>query len=308
MRALSSRAGHNREARLQAWQLVAHVALVGACHRRAPRYVLVLVQGNPTRGRLVRVLFLLVPVGHQLVPVPRVAPPQHRIRHVVGVRLPLGHLEPGAGRLGAGRKARVHLGPEHRQSGARGRAHHKVARGVGVDDVGGGAAVGDVALDDVARHGLLPQDAQRRVCRDEGVQGVDAQPRVGGGVGLAAKVLDAEAGVGGGTDEGGVGGDARVGEQADVGLVVAVGAGFDELDLAAAAFLGGGAVEDDFAATARAVLLQDVGGRKGAGQRGACDKVVAAGMADADEGVELNVEGDHGALVAGIVDSDPSRC
>jgi hypothetical protein len=42
-----------------------------------------------------------------------------------------------------------------------------------VDDIGSEAAVGDLALDDIAWLGLLAQDGDCVVGRDEGVEGID---------------------------------------------------------------------------------------------------------------------------------------
>ncbi|KAF7532860.1 hypothetical protein G7054_g7561 [Neopestalotiopsis clavispora] len=145
------------------------------------------------------------------------------VGHVVGVRLALGDLERGARRGGAGLEARRDLPPERLEPRLRVGAHDPVARRVGVDDVGPGAAVGDVALDHVPRHGLLPQHRDGRVRRHHGVEGVDTEPGAGRGVGLAPKVLHLEHVVGRRAHQGAVSGDARVRDEVKVHGVVLVG-------------------------------------------------------------------------------------
>ena len=136
------------------------------------------------------------------------------------------HRRPRRGRAGV--EAPLHLLPEDPQSLLRQGAHDEDPGRVGVDDVRRAAAVRDVPLDDVARHGLLPQHAERVVGRDQGVERVDALPGGGGGVGGFAEIRDLEVDVGGCADEDRVRGFARVGDQVYVDCVGGVGACFEE--------------------------------------------------------------------------------
>ena len=155
-----------------------------------------------------------------------------------------------------------------------------------------GAAVGDDAVDAAVRAHLLAQHADGVEGLDAGVQGVDARPRVGGGMRGPARVLE------GGT---------RDAEQVRVeqGAVEAVDhhgtvhvledSRLDEPDLSGAALLGWRA--DDLDASLREPGLHCRQRRARARARRR-DHVVAAGVPDAGQRVVLAEDGDGGPVAS----------
>ena len=138
------------------------------------------------------------------------------------------------------------------------------------------------------------------VKEDERVQGVDPFPRCGRGMGLLAEVFDDECAPGQGLADDRVQ-SVRVDLEDDVGILEH--AVLDHLDLAAAPFLGRRADDLDRALDFRTDdgLEDDGGVRPGGG-----DDVVAAGVAEAGEGVHFGRER-HPGPVGGQPGNGPER-
>jgi hypothetical protein len=208
----------------------------------------------------------------------------------VGVHLGVGlmageHVQGGAGGQGSGLEAAQDLVPHDGEGGDVAPADHVLGFGVGGHHVGGVSAVGDDPVDLVEVVDVLAEQSHAHLGHGEGVEGVDAQLGIGGGVRLLARVTDAELL---GRDHRPVGNveRRRVGHHGQVGA--GEGAPVQEQDLSAAALLGGGAHHRDG--------QTDVVGHGGQGQggphRGGRDHVVAAGVADLGQGVVLGAHGD----------------
>ena len=212
--------------------------------------------------------------------------PQRRVLDVVPAILQAGAGGRRAG-LEAGDDASLQVLQVRLVFGAR----QKDGRRVVGHDVRHLAAVGDDAVDAGAVADVLSQGGDGVVGDDNRVEGVDARFRPAGGVRLFAEVLDAHGGAG----EGGRQGDVarpRVDEHCRVELVE--GAATGHYRLAAVDLLRRRADGRD----APARLRQNATHRdRGAGRAGG-DEVVAAGVAEAAEGIVLGEEGDARSLFA----------
>ncbi len=98
-----------------------------------------------------------------------------------------------AGRDGAGLEAAFDALGQIIEAIARVRADHEGRGCMSRNDVRGVAALGHDAVDPIARGDLLPQRADRDLRDRKGVGGIDAELRVGGGMGFAADVGHASA-------------------------------------------------------------------------------------------------------------------
>jgi len=254
-----------------------------------------------SRQKVRRLTIRNIPLGHGLHVrrAQRLARPDIRIR----IQRLNAHLAPRSKRRAF--KAPLHSLPEGLRARARVATHVVLHRAVSGRDVGAFPGGAKHAVNALVGADLLAQHADGVVGQADGVEGVDAVPGGDSGVGLAAGEVHAHLDIGEHADVGHAvnrGGEfvARAGVDHEAGGGAFVGAGGDELELAAAAFFGGCAKETDTAG--KFGFAESAGNGEEGGEGGGGNEVVAAGVADAGEGVVLGVEGDEasaGAELAG---------
>ena len=214
---------------------------------------------------------------------------------MLGVRLvAAGDGQRGAGRQCAGLEAAVDLGLDGVQFVQGLGAHDVAGFGVGRDDVGRAAAVGDDAVDAVGRVDVLAQQADGRLGDGQRVRGVDAAFGKGRGVGFLARVGHVEHGAG---DDGRVDHVHRGGMDHHGRMHVRERAPLQQQNLAArvADFFRGGA---EYADGQTHVVGHCGRGERGA-DRGRGNDVVAAGVADTGQAVVLGADRDVQRAAAG---------
>jgi hypothetical protein len=252
------------------------VAHVGRGGRHPPRpglgQVEVAAEGGPVGGEERRQLLVVAELGV--------------------ARAGLGQLPLAPGRERARLEAGPHPGEGAVELGQRAGADVPGAAGQVGDRVGGAAGLGDDAVHADRRCQLLAEQADGDLRDRERVGRVAAELRVGAGVGGDAPVGDVEVRhrLRPGVD--GVG-RARVDHHREREVVEAPGV--QQRDLPAAALFGRGADDAD----ADAEVGGDAGEGLGGAHGGGGDDVVAAGVAEAGQGVVLGDEADGGDAGAG---------
>ena len=155
-------------------------------------------------------------------------------------------LQPRARGLRSGLEALLDLLPQHRQTFLPRRSHDKNPRRIRMDDVRRDPAIGNIPLNHIPRHRLLPQHTDCIIRRDQRIERIDAFPGRSSRVSLLTKIFDPVVLVCRCAHQGGIAHFSRVRNQIDVYAVVFVCSSVYKADFAAAAFFGGRAEQDNF--------------------------------------------------------------